>query len=268
MHGFIPDTKEQLAFGVDPRRPEKYSLRQARYYELGADIACLAQLRKEQGKRLQLLDVGFAGGVSMRYIEIHEGADNIDYHGVELQMHNDIFKRPRWAQLHEGDLTKGLPFLGSDQFDVVMCEQVLEHVHQVDFAMATLHRVLAPGGTLILGVPIFPPGLDVVRRHVVPITDRVFKVKKERGHVQAFTKRSFVARLCRNCDLEIEQVRGFRIISGGVLRPLENQRWWWNFACSVGRVVPSLCIEIQVIGKKPLTQSKEVELSRRLRLAA
>jgi SAM-dependent methyltransferase len=266
MHSAKPADRQRLAFGVDPRRPQKYSLRQSRYFELGGDVARLARQAKEQGRKLQFLDVGFAGGVSMRYIEANDGAENIDFHGVDLKLQGHIYKRDHWSGLWEGDLMHGLPFLQSDRFDVVICEQVLEHLDQIDLAMSTLHRVLKPGGTLIVGVPIYPPGIHLIRRHLVPVMDRMFRrmptmarllgAKTNRDHVQAFSKNSFINDLRRNTDLEIQQARGFRIISGGLLAPLENLRAWWRMARFVGSIVPGLCIEIQVVAQNPKTTAK------------
>ncbi len=41
-----------------------------------------------------------------------------------------------------------------DTFDCIICNHVLEHVHEDRQAMAELHRVLKPGGRAILQVPI------------------------------------------------------------------------------------------------------------------
>jgi hypothetical protein len=103
---------------------------------------------------------------------------------------------------------------------------------------------------LIVGVPIFPPGLDLARKHLVPLWDRFVGRRKHRGHLQAFSQQSFVAALERNCDIDIHAVRGFRIISGGVFRPLENFRWWWQFGRLTGRLAPGLCTEVQVVAVK------------------
>jgi SAM-dependent methyltransferase len=45
-----------------------------------------------------------------------------------------------------------LPF-PDQQFDAVLCSQVLEHVFTPDEFLAEIHRVLRPGGTLLLAVP-------------------------------------------------------------------------------------------------------------------
>jgi len=112
--------------------------------------------------------------------------------------------------------------------------------------------VLRPGGILIVGVPIFPDGVHLLRRHVVPVLDRVIKPRRPRGHVQAFSLRSFLKMLREAGPLELSDVRGFRIVSGGLLRPLEDFRWWWRLNRYIGSKIPSLCIETQVVARKTL----------------
>jgi SAM-dependent methyltransferase len=246
-----------LAYGVDPTRKERYSLRQARYDAIGREIAeALPQFQR--GERLKLLDVGVWNGVSMRYIEQHDPQHRVEYHGIDLKLRT-MYKPEAWTTLQEGDLLDGFPHLPSNHFDVVICEQVLEHLPEVDSALATLCRVVKPGGLMILGVPIFPPGLHLVRRHVVPLVDRVVPPRKVRGHQQAFSRGSFLAAIARNCDVTIQSSRGFRMISGGVLRGLENSRVWWQLNCALGQWLPGLCIEIQVLARKnPVPNSSGV----------
>ena len=47
--------------------------------------------------------------------------------------------------------------LGEEQFDVVVISEVLEHVHSPHLAIANLHRMLVPGGDLILTTPFILP---------------------------------------------------------------------------------------------------------------
>jgi SAM-dependent methyltransferase len=47
--------------------------------------------------------------------------------------------------------------LASAQFDLVICTQVLEYVPQPGAVIAELHRVLKPGGRLLLSVPAASP---------------------------------------------------------------------------------------------------------------
>lgn len=239
------------AFAVEPGYPT-YSLKMSRYLAVGQHIAQVARQRLAQNDPpVELLDVGCYGGISRRFIEAQPGGEHVRYTGVDLFPHGKefVYKHEDWT-LHQIDLRYGLPGLPSDSFDVVLCEQVLEHLHSIAAAVADLARVLKPGGLMILGVPSFPPGVRWVRQHAVPIADRVLGVKKIRGHVQAFSKRTFLQQIRRHGNLEILRTGGFRIISGGLLRPLEYCRWWWGLNRWIGSMVPSLCTEIQVLATK------------------
>ena len=248
-----------LAFGVDKTRRERFSLRQARYYALGQTIAGMAAEAKKKGDSFRMLDIGIQHGVSRRYIERHADTEQIEYHGADLALLPTIYRPDSWT-LYTGDLTEGYPQIPSDHFDVVICEQVLEHLPSVETAMKALSRVLKPGGTMIVGVPIFPLGLHLARRHIVPIIDAINPWARSRGHLQAFSLRSFTNLLEEHAGVEITEMRGFRIISGGILRPLENQQWWWKMNCKLGKMLPSLCIETQVLATKP--QSEAATLSK------
>lgn len=247
----IQRTAKTKAFGIEEGLPT-YRLRQARYHALGEDVGRLAaDHHRRQRRPLELLDVGCDQGIAMRYIEAHAGSEHVRYHGADLfprGMHR-VYKRELWKLSHV-DLEHGLVGLDSNAYDVVICEQVLEHLHRCELALAELVRVLRPGGLLVVGVPIFPWGLHLLRRHLVPRLDRWFNVKKVRGHVQAFSQRTFLQMLNETGELEIEQVRGFRFVSGGPLRPLEYCRWWWQLNRRLGRIWPSLCTEIQVLARK------------------
>lgn len=248
---------ESKAFGVEEGHPP-YRLRQARYYELGLECATLAsQHFAATGRNLELLDVVVWDGITRKYAETNHGGHNIDYHGVDIfpKGKDFVYKHEDWV-LHHIDLEHGLTGLETARYDVVVGEQVLEHLHNPGRALSDMYRVLRPGGRIILGVPIFPPGLDLIRKYVVPVTDRLFKIKKIRGHVQGWSRNSFLRLVRQSCPgLMIESTRGFRIVSGGILRPLEYCKWWWQLNRQIGRRVPGLCIEVQVVAKKPVSRS-------------
>jgi len=70
------------------------------------------------------------------------------------------------------------------------------------------------------------------------------------SHQQAFSLASFRRLLRRYPQLEPVTERGFRIVSGGLLRPLDNYRWWWQLNRRLGARLPALCIEAQLILRK------------------
>jgi SAM-dependent methyltransferase len=65
------------------------------------------------------------------------------------------------------DVTPGLPNaivcnletipLPDAAYDSVLCNAVLEHIERPDRVMAELHRLLRPGGTLVVSVPFLQP---------------------------------------------------------------------------------------------------------------
>jgi SAM-dependent methyltransferase len=242
-----------LAFGVEPGYPP-FSLRQSRYFALAEEVASFVDARPQnREKPVDLIDVGVFDGTSRRYIEVHPGAVDLRFHGVDLFPHGKsiVYKSESWF-LYRMDFEGGMPCFESDRFGVVICEQVLEHLRDFEPLLRDLGRILAPGGLLIVGVPIFPHGLHWVRKSVVPKLDRALRIKKKRGHVQAFSQRTFLREFYRHCGLTILKIRGFRIASEGVLAPLEHLRIWWMLNRRIGEWVPSLCTEIQIIATKRL----------------
>ena len=228
-----------------------YRLRLARYASLAETIAAFVRAEANGNGKIELLDVGAGDGRSFRYLEALGVADKVDFHGLELceKRIAKMYAKDRWALVLQGDVEQGIPTPPlPDQFDVVICEQVLEHLRNPSYALGEMARVLKPGGMLVLGVPIFPPGVAAIRRHLVPMFDRRFGI--ERGHVQAFSLRSFCRLVQETGHFDIVARRGFRILSGGVLAPLENCRWWWEFNGWLGRMFPAYCIEAQIVAKR------------------
>jgi ubiquinone/menaquinone biosynthesis C-methylase UbiE len=130
-------------------------------------------------------------------------------------------------------------------FDVVICEQVLEHLAKPEFVLYEIARVLRRGGLLIAGTTTYWPGELQMRRYAIPLLDRL--VGMSRSHKQIFSHRLFVKIIEHTNCLSIHQIRGFRIISGGPFSWLENFYWWYRLNRLLGRLVPWLCPDIQIV---------------------
>jgi SAM-dependent methyltransferase len=244
-----PIPRPGYAYGVDPRRPEYYSLRESRYDALADDIDAWAALAAAAGRKLTMLDVGLSEGLLFRHLEVRPHCAAIEISGTDIKSER-IYRPERYASVAIDDLRLGNPNTPSDAFDVVVCEQVLEHLPKIDAAIAGLARIAKPGGRVSLGVPIFPPPLAAVRSAWVRVSLRL-RPDKEWTHIQTFSQRSFLRQVARHSPLRLIEVRGFRVVSGGPLRPLENRRWWWRFNRRLGALFPWACVEIQAIFEKP-----------------
>jgi len=247
------ETKTQnvrLAYGVDPKRPERYSLRQARYDALAHDIDALAAQAALHGRRLAVLDIGSGGGATPMHLRARPNFKSIDIDATDLNMQYNV-DVSLYRNMLLGDLTQGYRELADASYDVVVCEQVLEHIKDLATPIATIARLVKPGGRAFVGVPIFLPPLHLVRRHLVPVFDKLVGHTKHRDHVQEFTLGNLKALLLAHSNLKFVEARGFRIVSGGILRPLEEHRWWWAMNRKLGAALPAACIEAQVVLERP-----------------
>jgi len=234
---------------TDPRRPLPYRLRLSRYEVVAQDISLWAGAAAREGRSLRVIDVGCGWGVLLRHLEEKPHFDNVTLSAADLT-DTATYKTGLYREYFIGDLTGGYPEIGSERYDVVVCEQVLEHLDRLDRAIATLVRVTRPGGILVIGVPIFFPPLHLARKYLVPRLARLLRHPETASHLQAFSLFSFLRLLRAHPSVSVMKARGFRIISGGLLRPLEDYRWWWQLNRRLGELLPSLCIEVQIILRK------------------
>lgn len=237
------------AFDIDPRRPERYRLRLSRYMVLAQDISDWAGAAARAGRTLSVLDVGCGWGPLLCQLEEEPHFANIQISACDIS-DAKLYKRELYREFFLGDLACGYPEIASERYDVVVCEQVLEHLGSLDRAIATLVRLVRPGGLLVIGVPIFFPPLHLARKHLVPRLAGILRHPETASHLQAFSLFSFVRLLRAQPSVSIVKTRGFRIVSGGLLRRLENYRWWWQLNARLGELLPALCIEVQIILRK------------------
>src|SRR5712671_4228494 len=108
-----------LAFGVDPSRPERYSLRQSRYAALAEDISDWAGAAAARGQTLSLLDVGCGWGPLLRHLDAKPYFDNIAISAADVS-DAALYRRDHYCDYFVGDLTGGYPEIASAHYDVVV----------------------------------------------------------------------------------------------------------------------------------------------------
>ncbi len=91
----------------------------------------------------KVLDVGCGIGDWVRFRSNTVGVD-VNRKAVE-------FCRSQGLDVHLMQ-TDEIPF-GDESFDSAVLDNVLEHLYDPSALLAEIHRVLAPGGTLLVGVP-------------------------------------------------------------------------------------------------------------------
>lgn len=118
------------------------------------------------------------GPIDRHYIEAFMAANEKDIHGRVLEIAEDVYTRwfggskvtqadilqyaegehPRAT--FTGDLTAA-EHIPADTFDCLIVTQTLQLIYELRAAIATMHRILKPGGVLLLTVP----GISQVNRH-------------------------------------------------------------------------------------------------------
>ena len=112
--------------------------------------------------------------------------------GLDMQIRKLRWLRAPGRQLVQASLMQ-LPFANGG-FDAVICSEVIEHIPREEIDLGDMVRVLAPGGTLVLGTPdygrwiwraleglykkIFPQGYAT--EHINPYTRRELRREIER----------------------------------------------------------------------------------------
>ena len=79
--------------------------------------------------------------------------------GVDIE--DSVFENPYLHEKYVGSIDK-MPFLESNRFDVVISNNVLEHVQEPDGFFAELNRVMKPGAVLITKTPNFHHYMPII----------------------------------------------------------------------------------------------------------
>ncbi|QDH33870.1 class I SAM-dependent methyltransferase [Porphyrobacter sp. YT40] len=97
--------------------------------------------------------------------------------------------------VEQADLS-ALP-MADDSVDLLICNHVLEHVPDVDLALAQIRRVLKPGGTAILQVPL---ALKLEQSIELPLDstgEERIRIVGQDDHLRLFTPADYLAALER-----------------------------------------------------------------------
>lgn len=136
--------------GAHPAKPRR-TLCEDALIEVGARIEKLLRGVAGQHPQPTLLDVGCWDGSSSQRWGAALGAKRIL--GVEVYEGPAVAAEGRGIEVARLDLeSERLPWPDASA-DVVVCNQVLEHLKDIWLPMNEMHRVLRPGGHAVLSVP-------------------------------------------------------------------------------------------------------------------
>ncbi|MGD2152393.1 MAG: class I SAM-dependent methyltransferase [Gemmatimonadales bacterium] len=145
-------------------------------------------VRATAGRELRsVLDVGCgAGGYTVQHAEAL-GVPLGRVTGVEYNPDNLTAARQRF-RTERVDLERDELPLGDGSVDLIICNQVLEHMKNVFWALAEMDRVLAVGGVLAVGIPNLT---SLLNRAVLLVGRQPVTIDIAGPHVRGFAHRSF-----------------------------------------------------------------------------
>jgi 2-polyprenyl-3-methyl-5-hydroxy-6-metoxy-1,4-benzoquinol methylase len=152
----------------------------------------------------RVLDVGCAEGAFSRAVKQHTGAE---VWGIEYDPQAAEHAKTAIDRVLVGDANEQIAELPDSHFDVIICNDVLEHLVDPSATLRALRTKLRPGGVVVASIPNirFLPALSqVVFRKDFPQEDSgVF----DRTHLRFFTRKSIV-RMFEGSGFTVQRIKG------------------------------------------------------------
>jgi SAM-dependent methyltransferase len=165
----------------------------------------LEELRRlpRASERPMLLDVGcWTGAGTLRYGEALGGAS---LRGIEVFEAEAREAETRGIEVARVDLeAKAFPWPDAS-VDVVVCNQVLEHLKNIWLPMSEMHRVLRPGGHAILSVPNLS---SLHNRVLLALGRQPTSIRTFGPHVRGYAFGEFRAFVARAGAYQVVRARG------------------------------------------------------------
>jgi SAM-dependent methyltransferase len=161
------------------------------------------------------LEVGYGSGGLL--LTLGKGVDEL--HGIDLDAEPAsvralLAERGCRATLVQGTVD-ALPY-PAESFDLIVCFSVFEHLHDYERALREVHRVLAPGGLFLLGMPAVNRTMELLFRAIGHTTINDIHVTTPRMIQQAFASTGFRLKASRPLDVPLSGL-GLRVYHNWLL---------------------------------------------------
>lgn len=114
---------------------------------MAENMASFATLGETERGARAMLDLGCDAGGRTTWLAERLGIPHV--HGVEIDADRANLARAKGVDVVAADLSEQLPF-DDEMFDLVMSNQVIEHVPDTDNFVSEAYRVLRPGGCALI----------------------------------------------------------------------------------------------------------------------
>jgi len=160
------------------------------------------ELQHLQGERRKALEVGFGSGVYLPHLAaLYDAVVAIDLQPAFIEHGASMARALPNLRVVADDITHSK--LDGDTFDLILCSEVIEHISDWQKAFAEMHRLLKPGGRLLLSTPQPYSPLEVLGKiafkpGIVSIVRLVYGEEiKETGHISLLSQKQIEGALNR-----------------------------------------------------------------------
>ncbi len=172
-------------------------------YEYNANKRKLFELMPRVSGSSVIVDIGAGAGVFTRRLRDELAATSPTLIALDLS-HHDLRSARDCSLPVCADLERGhLPFL-DDSVDVILCDQVVEHLYHPERAIEEMGRVLKPNGWLLLSTPNLGSWHNLV---ALGLGKHPPALSIEAGHIRAFTKAT-IRQIFEGAGFRVSQVTG------------------------------------------------------------
>lgn len=188
---------------------------------VGARIEGLMREIAAERTNPTLLDVGCWEGAFSRRCGDALGAGRLL--GVEVYEQQAAEAEARGMEVARADLETGRLPWEDESVDVVLCNQVLEHLKNVWLPMSEMHRVLRRGGHAVISVPNLA---SLHNRALLALGRQPTSIRVFGPHVRGYAFGEFREFVARGGAYEVERAlsAGFYPLPAGWSAPL-NRLW-------------------------------------------
>ena len=155
-----------------------------------------------RGVRGRALEVGFGSGVYLSTLAEHfEQVVGSDVESTYFDHSKSLALNYPNVSLVSDDITRTK--LPRSSFDVVLCTEVVEHIPDSAIALANMHDLLKPGGTLVLSTPQPYCPLEIVAKiaflpGIINMVRLIYQEPiLETGHINLLSSRNVIGQLER-----------------------------------------------------------------------
>jgi len=161
-----------------------------------------AELRRcaAESPHAKALEVGFGSGVYLPVMAaLYDEVVAVDLEPVFIAHGKAMAASISNLRVLADDITASK--LPAGQFDLILCSEVIEHIVQWQKALAAMHRLLRPGGTLLLSTPQPYSSVEVCGKiafkpGIISILRLIYREEIiETGHINLLSQGQILAEL-------------------------------------------------------------------------